>query len=103
MFPSLLPRVSLALALLSTVAAAGVLTVGPVGSGAQFTQIQAAVNAAHEDDVLLVRAGTYQRVTVDKPLRILGVEPGVIIDGGTTTWQSSRAGSLLGGSSSSPA
>jgi pectin methylesterase-like acyl-CoA thioesterase len=71
------------LAALTPLAAAGILTVGPVGSGAQFRQIQAAVNAAHEDDVLLVRAGTYQRVTVDKPLRILGVEPGVIIDGGT--------------------
>src|SRR5262245_53733599 len=66
----------------ASVAAADVRTGGPAGSGAQFTQIQAAVLAAEEDDVLLVQPGTYARILVEKPLRILGVGPGVLIDGG---------------------
>ena len=65
-------RPALALALLASLSAGDVLTVGPAGSGAQFTQIQAAVNAAADDDVILVKPGTYQGITVTKPVRILG-------------------------------
>src|SRR5688572_3895050 len=61
---------------------ADVLTVGPVSSGAQYRQIQQAVVAAQPDDVILVQPGTYQRIVVDKPLRIAGVAPGVLIAGG---------------------
>ena len=82
MFLSRLVRVALALVAIGPLSAAGILTVGPPGSGAQFTQIQAAVNAALDDDVILVQPGTYQRIVVDKPLRILGVAPGVVIDAG---------------------
>jgi len=57
---------------------ADTLTVGPLGSGAQFTEIQAAIDAAHDDDVILVRAGNYQGIVVDKPLRILGEGSGTV-------------------------
>src|SRR6185436_16079297 len=75
-----LPRASLLAALLALapLAHAGILTVGPAGSGAQFTEIQAAVDAALDDDVILVRPGTYAAVVVDKPLRILGDGTGVV-------------------------
>ena len=66
-------RAAVSLALLTPVTAADILTVGPAGSGAQFTQIQAAVNAASDDDVILVKPGNYQPIVVDKPLRILRV------------------------------
>jgi hypothetical protein len=59
-------------------AAAGTLTVGPAGSGAQFTQIQAAIDAALDDDVILVKPGTYASIVVDKPLRILGDGTGTV-------------------------
>jgi hypothetical protein len=65
-------RLALALVALVPLCAADILTVGPAGSGAQFSQIQAAVDAAHDDDVILVQPGDYQDVVVDKPLRILG-------------------------------
>ena len=59
-----LSRVSLAsLALVGfwqASAFAGVLTVAP--AGAQYTQIQAAVNAAVSDDVILISTGNYSAV-----------------------------------------
>lgn len=78
----LLARLALAapvLALLAPLAAADILTVGPTGSGAQFTQIQAAVDVAAADDVILVRPGTYARIDVNKPVRILGDGTGVVL------------------------
>jgi len=78
MFPSRFARLAIALLTLAVPAAANILTVGPAGSGAQFTEIQAAVDAALEDDVILVKPGTYQRIAVDKPLRILGDGTGTV-------------------------
>src|SRR5262245_37256200 len=66
------------LAAIAPLTTAGILTVGPAGSGAQFTEIQAAVDAALDDDVILVRPGTYQAIVVSKPLRILGDGTGVV-------------------------
>ena len=63
---------------LAPLASSGTLTVGPAGSGAQFTQIQAAIDAALDDDVILVKPGTYQPIVVSKPLRILGDGTGVV-------------------------
>lgn len=57
---------------LSPLPGAEILTVGPPGGGAQFNEIQAAIDAAMDDDVILVQAGTYAGITVSKPLRILG-------------------------------
>ncbi|HEX6883239.1 MAG TPA: hypothetical protein VF530_07640 [Planctomycetota bacterium] len=64
-------RAVLLLGVLAGAPRADVLTVGPAGSGAQFTEIQAAIDAARNDDVILVRAGTYASFQVEKPLRIL--------------------------------
>src|SRR5262245_18773103 len=72
MSPSSFLRTALVLTAVASVAAADILTVGPAGSGAQFTQIQAAIDVAADDDVILVKAGVYDRIVVDKPLRILG-------------------------------
>ena len=80
-FPMSLHRlvpVSLVLPLLAPSLAAGILTVGPAGSGAQFTEIQAAVDAALDGDVILVRPGTYAAIVVEKPLRILGDGTGTV-------------------------
>jgi hypothetical protein len=74
---------SLALLAFARLSAAGTLTVGPAGSGAQFTEIQAAIDAAVDDDVILVAPGTYQHITVSKPLRILGDGTGVVRIGAT--------------------
>lgn len=76
MFPYRLFAFLFALLALAAFSAADTLTVGPAGSGAQFSQIQAAIAAAQDDDVILVQAGTYQEIVVDKPLRILGIGPG---------------------------
>lgn len=62
---------TLLLAALAPRSVADILTVGPTGSGSQFTQIQAAVNAAADDDVILVKAGSYNAFLVTKPVRIL--------------------------------
>ena len=74
--------VALVLGLQQVALAADVLTVGPAG---QFPTIQGAVDAASDDDIILVAAGDYFSVTiVDKALTILGegevnVEDGRII------------------------
>src|SRR4051794_4140221 len=53
-----------------------VLTVDDTaGTGAQFSSIQAAVNAASPGDTIKVAAGTYnETVTVDKSLNIVGAQ-----------------------------
>ncbi|HEX6885389.1 MAG TPA: hypothetical protein VF530_18585 [Planctomycetota bacterium] len=71
---------SLALVLLAPLAAATDWTVGPSGSGAQFSEIQPAIDAARPGDVIRVQAGTYARFVIRKPLRILadGGGPAVV-------------------------
>jgi hypothetical protein len=49
------------------------LTVGPSGSGAQFSSIQAAVDAAQPGDRVIVLAGEYNgAVVVNKPIDLVG-------------------------------
>src|SRR5262249_20634010 len=84
MFTCSVRVVSTAIAL-APLSAGGVLTVGPAGSGAQFTEIQAAVDAALANDVILVQPGNYQRVVVEKPVRILGDGTGVVRITGSPT------------------
>ncbi|MBA4449569.1 hypothetical protein FHK94_07540, partial [Cylindrospermopsis raciborskii CS-506_D] len=44
-----------------------------VGSGSQYTTIQAAINAASDGDIIEVQAGTYaEQLTIDKQLTIRG-------------------------------
>ena len=62
--------------LLATPLAAATLTVGPGGA---FAEIADAVAAAQPGDDILVEPGTYQGFAVDKPLRIFGTGPGVIV------------------------
>ena len=48
-------------------------TVGPSGSGAQFTTIQAAINAAQPGDRVFVMAGDYNgAVFIDKAIELIG-------------------------------
>jgi len=54
------------------------------GGGVDFTTLQAAVDAASDHDLILVRAGAYQRLeVVDKALTIVGDE-GAVVSGVTT-------------------
>src|SRR4029077_15088541 len=78
MIPTRQLRAAFVLLAIAPLSRAGILTVGPAGSGAQFTQIQAAVNAAYDDDVILVQPGTYPGSVVGTPLRILGDGTGVV-------------------------
>jgi len=50
-----------------------------VGAGQQFTTIQAAVNAASDDDTIIVHAGTYnEQVNVNKDVTIIGVDHPIV-------------------------
>ncbi|MEM7310799.1 MAG: hypothetical protein AAF682_29280 [Planctomycetota bacterium] len=73
---------ALCLSVLAGPAAAAILTVGPTG---QFAEIADAVAAAQPDDVILVEPGTYAAFTVDKPLRVFGTAPGVLVSSFGTT------------------
>jgi len=56
-----------------------------LGGGGDHTQIQPAVNAAGNGDVILVEPGTYAPFTIDhKELSVLGDGSPVIVDGGIT-------------------
>ncbi|TAJ21418.1 MAG: hypothetical protein EPO68_04720, partial [Planctomycetota bacterium] len=68
----MLARSFLAVSFLASSSFAGVLHVGPVGSGHPFTDIQPAIDAAQPGDTIRVHAGTYTGFDVHKPLAILG-------------------------------
>ena len=75
------PRCVLAVAVLLLVSLpvrAAEITVGPPGSGADFDDIQPAVDAAAPGDTILVLAGTYSRFRVDKSLRVIGESSGLV-------------------------
>lgn len=68
-----------------------VLTVGADESVFNFTDIQSAVDAAQNNDVILIEPGTYTlstKLTVNKPLSLIGLRPagdkGVIITSSDT-------------------
>lgn len=64
-----------ALLLLAMPAGANTLFVGP---GQPYVDIQAAIDAAQPDDVILVAPGMYGPITVDKPLSILADGSGTV-------------------------
>jgi hypothetical protein len=69
--------------LLASPLAADQLTVGPAGSGAQFTEISTAVAAAQPGDRVLVAPGAYGAFLVDKAVTIVGAgHQYVIVDQG---------------------
>jgi|GEM_PF-2816002 len=62
------------------------LTVGPSGSGADFTSIQKAIGEATEGDTIEVAAGTYdEQIVIDKALTIQGQGNETIIKPSQTT------------------
>ncbi|HKX45400.1 MAG TPA: hypothetical protein VJP77_01745, partial [Planctomycetota bacterium] len=69
-------RFALTLALLAAPAAAQTFTVAP--SGGDFTEIQAAIDAAPPGATVLVAAGQYVPFVLRKPLTILGEGSGVV-------------------------
>lgn len=58
--------------------AASTLTVGPPGSGAGFSDIQPAIDAAQPGDTILVLPGSYTSFKLTKPLDLLGAGSGVV-------------------------
>lgn len=66
------------LAVTAAPAAAGDLTVGPPGSGADFTEIAAALAVAVAGDTIHVAAGSYDAFTVDLPVQVLGAGSGLV-------------------------
>lgn len=64
-------RLAVLAALLGPVAAQHTWVVDPAGNGA-FVDLQTAINAAAPGDTLLVRAGSYGTVVVDRSLQLLG-------------------------------
>lgn len=71
-------------AALSAPCRAADLVVGPAGTGAPFSSIQAAINAAQAGDRVLVSAGTYdEAVLVAKPIELIGGFGGPSIVRGT--------------------
>ena len=76
-------HLSCALALLASLAGparAGVLVVAPTGA---YTTIQAAVDAAVDDDVILVKSGTYPSFVVRGKSLVIAEDAGhtVLVDG----------------------
>ncbi|HKX45402.1 MAG TPA: hypothetical protein VJP77_01755 [Planctomycetota bacterium] len=69
-------RLGLVLALSAAPAAAQTFTVAP--SGGDFTEIQAAIDAAPPGATVLVAAGQYDPFVLAKPLTILGEGSGVV-------------------------
>lgn len=70
------PRLVLAIALLATsLCAQTVHVVGPGG----FAQIQQAINAASNGDVVVIQSGTYQSFTLSKDLTLTAA-PGAVVD-----------------------
>ncbi|HKX45401.1 MAG TPA: hypothetical protein VJP77_01750 [Planctomycetota bacterium] len=80
-------RLALTLALLAAPVAAQTFTVAP--SGGDFTQIQAAIDAAPPGATVLVAAGQYDPFVLSKPLTILGEGSGLVRVG---DWLSSTNG-----------
>lgn len=86
MQPTPAPRL-LALALLaaSSVSAADTLTVGPTGSGADFSTMAAAVAASQPHDTVLVFPGVYTGAFATfHPLRIVGLGDPLVSAGGVS-------------------
>lgn len=50
-------------------------------SGADYDTIQAAIDIAEDGDVIVISAGTYEGVLVDRPVTLRAAERGVVIDG----------------------
>ncbi|MBL8898400.1 MAG: hypothetical protein JNM84_12260 [Planctomycetes bacterium] len=71
---------ALALAFCPGLTAAADLVVGPAGSGAPYTSIRAAVDAANPGDRVLVSAGLYsEHVVVSKPIELIGAGSGLTV------------------------
>src|SRR5262245_3438747 len=62
-----MPRATLAILIITLLASSAIAKTWYVGgSGADFTEIQPAIDAAQDGDVILVRPGTYQPFTIEK-------------------------------------
>lgn len=73
---------TLACALLNAGALADVIVVDAAGAAdADYTDLPPALQAAHHNDLILVRAGSYTAFSTHKGVRILGVEDGVEVSG----------------------
>ncbi len=72
-------QLSVPLLAISGLAAADVLVVGPLGSGADYDQISTAVIAAQDGDQIRVLAGTYTGFNIDKALQIIGEDRDTVL------------------------
>ena len=78
---AVLSSVALLATLSVRASAQSVWIVGPTpGPDVAFVQIQDAVNAASDGDIILVRSGTYTEVTIDGKSLSIQAEPGAAVD-----------------------
>src|SRR5688572_13526839 len=83
--------------LLQATASAGVLVVGPPGSGAPFQDVQPAIDAAQPGDTVLVLAGSYGTASITKPLQLVGAGSGLVTLSGPPTAPVLHVGSIPAG------
>jgi len=79
-------------------ASAGVLVVDAAGGpGTDFTGLQAAIDAATSGDVLLVRSGTYDGITIDGKGLVIVADTGATVDVGPDLFSNSVVKNLPAG------
>jgi hypothetical protein len=68
------------------IASAGILEVGPLGSGAPFTSVAVAVNTAAPGDTILVQPGIHTLIGSTELLQGLATSPSGLVSFSASAW-----------------